>query len=166
MADAVQARRLCAGAIALALLAGCAAPDDAPGDGLRAGPVRGGEDGARTSAGGRSGPAPRGRDGVFDLAFDDTRATEVFDEELLGRRDRAGGTQGLWVTVAGLRRAETAEIVNLATGAAAKVALFPGAVRTGEARISSATAALIGIGAEPVRVRITALRREPVLTAP
>lgn len=161
------------GAVLLVLLAGCAADGGsnrmgaAQGE-LRAGPIRAGDheqaprpdpEGARRGSAAAD-PAP------FTLSFGDARAPSVYQRELVGRRDRPGGTQGLWVTVSGVRRAERAEVVNLATGASVKVALFRGRVRAGEARISNAAAALLGIGSDPAQVRITALRREPVLTAP
>ena len=139
-----RARRLggVAVAVALALLGGCAA-----------GP------------GGRAAPGG-GADGDFALGFTDTPAPGIYERELAGRRDRPGGTQGLWATVPGLPRVERAEIANLATGATVEVALFPGRVPAGTARISNAAAELLGLGAEPVRVRVTVLRREPVLVAP
>lgn len=156
------------GAALLALLAGCAAGGSGQGQGdFRAGPVRGGgaeqvrRDPERQGA--RRGSAAAG---AFTLQFGDALAPSVYQRDLIGRRDRPSGTQGLWATVPDLRRAERAEVVNLATGTSVKVALFRGRVRAGEARISNAAAALLGIGADPARVRITALRREPVLAAP
>lgn len=160
----------------LVLLAGCAAGDvtrggvDGGGAGeseLRVGPVRGGDHDPRPERGPDPGQRRAPADpGAFTLSFGDARAPSVYQRDLIGRRDRPSGTQGLWVTVSGLRRAERAEVVNLATGASVKVALFRGRVRAGEARISNAAAALLGIGSDPVQVRITALRREPVLAAP
>ncbi|WP_181164417.1 hypothetical protein [Amaricoccus solimangrovi] len=150
--------------IALALLAGCAAAPRADQGGLRAGPARGG---GFERAGAATAPAP-GAAGAeaFALSFDDALAPGIYQRDLLGRRDRPKGTQGLWATVPDLRRAERARLVNLATGATVDVALFRGSVPAGEARISNAAAALLGIGAEPARLRVTALRREPVLVAP
>lgn len=122
--------------------------------------------GACAQRNGAAGGAAGGGGEAFALSFGDRLAPEVFQRDLVARRDRPGGTQGAWVTVAGLRRAERALIVNLASGAQAEVALFPGPVRSGEARVSNAAAELIGLGAAPVRARVTALRREPVLVAP
>lgn len=130
-----------AAAAMLALLAACAHESDAPRRG------QGGED-------------------AFALSFGDRLAPEVFERELAAHRDRPKGTQGVWITVAGPRRADRALVVNLATGARAEVALFPGPVPAGEARVSNAAAELLGIGAAPVRVRVTVLRREPMLVAP
>jgi hypothetical protein len=155
-------------ALVLALVSGCAVPE--PGGttpGVRAGSTRSGPPswaapraGAPVSTGGAPGSDR------FVIGFDDTQAPSVFQAELIARRDRPKGTQGLWATVSGLRRAERAVVVNLATGATAEVALFNGPVKRGETRISNAAAVLLGIGAEPVRVRVTALRSEPVLVAP
>jgi hypothetical protein len=151
-------------AVLLALGSGCAAVDPgASGTGVRPdgfAPVSA-PSGARAPAKGGD-PDTEG----FAIGFDDQRAPKVFEAELTARRDKAGGTQGLWATVSGLGRAERAEVVNLATGATAQVALFNGPVKRGEARISNAAAVLLGIGAEPARVRIVALRSEPVIVAP
>lgn len=106
-------------------------------------------------------PAPE----TFGVAFEDAEAPAVFSREMLGRRDRAKGAQGLWAAVPGLRRPERAEIENLETGASVTVALYSGGA-AGEARISTAAAEVLGIGAEPRRVRITAVRREARLVAP
>ena len=150
--------------LALALAAGCAAPGPgtAP-EAPRAGPVRG----DRTPP--AAAPAPRGADPAaesFTINFDDRLAPGVFDAELLARRDQPKGTQGLWATVAGLRRAERARITVPATGASVEVALFNGPVRRGEIRISNAAAVLLGIAAAPTPVRVTALRREAVIVTP
>ncbi|MFO1106405.1 MAG: hypothetical protein U1E34_09895 [Amaricoccus sp.] len=108
--------------------------------------------------------APRsGPDGALTIRFKDTAEPAAFELEALGRRDRPKGAQGLWVVVPQLRRAERAEVTNLTTGATATVALFAGSVPRGEVRLSNATAELLGIGADPVRVRLTALRSEPTL---
>lgn len=97
------------------------------------------------------------------IEFQDTAEPGAFSLEAVGRRDRPKGAQGLWATVPHLRRAERAEVTNLSTGASATVALFAGSVPAGEVRLSNAAAELLGIGTTPVRVRLTAVRREPVL---
>lgn len=107
------------------------------------------------------GPGPD----TFGVTFDDADAPAAFSREMLGRRDRPKGAQGLWATVPGLRRPERAEIENLANGAKVTVALYSGGT-AGEARLSNAAAELLGIDATPERVRITAVRREPRLVAP
>ncbi len=101
----------------------------------------------------------------FGVAFEDAEVPGVYSREALGRRDRPKGAQGLWAAVPGLRRPERAEIENIATGAKVTVALYSGGT-TGEARLSNAAAELLGIGAEPKKVRITAVRREAKLIEP
>lgn len=164
-------------AMLLALGSGCAARDPGAG-GTRSEAPAAGASGPRTAAAspatrvspagvgaGTAAGAASGSDG-FAIGFDDRLAPGIFQAELTARRDRPRGTQGLWATVSGLRRAERAEVVNLATGATTEVALFNGPVARGEARISNAAAVLLGIGAAPVRVRITVIRSEPVIVAP
>ena len=109
--------------------------------------------------------APTPTPDTFGLAFEYAEAPGVYSREMLGRRDRAKGAQGLWAAVPGLRRPERAEIENLATGAKVTVALYSGGA-SGGARLSNAAAEALGIGAEPARVRITAVRREPKLVEP
>ncbi len=128
-------------AVALTLLAGCAGTRVAP-----------------TATGGGTED--------FTLGFADTPAPQIYQRDLAGHRDRPGGTQGLWANVPGLTRAERAEIANLDTGATVKVALFPGRVPAGAARISNAAAEILGIGSAPEPVRVTVLRREPRLVTP
>lgn len=108
---------------------------------------------------------PPGTPETLALTFEDKDVPGIFDRELLGRRDKPKGAQGLWASVPGLRRAERGEVTNLATGAKVTVALFNGAP-AGEARLSNAAAELLGIGSTPTRVRVTVVRREPLLTAP
>lgn len=120
-------------------------------------------EGGATTGAQRSGAAAPD---TIALSFQEVETPSVYARELLGRRDRPSGAQGLWAAVGGLRRAETGRVVNIETGATTTVALFPGRVPAGEARLSNAAAVLIGIGSEPTRVRITAIRREPVLVAP
>ena len=112
---------------------------------------------------GRSAQRP---DEDFALDFADKPAPGIYQRELLGTRDRPKGTQGLWAIVPGLNRAERAEVVDLANGKRVEVALFPGSVPGGTARLSGAAAEVLGIGATPARVRVTVLRREPVLVSP
>ncbi len=99
------------------------------------------------------------------LTFQDAEVPGVLDREALARRDRAKGAQGLWAAVPGLRRPERGLVVNLDTGASVTVALFSGNGPATEIRLSNAAAELIGIGADPERVRVTAVRREPVIVA-
>lgn len=151
----------------LLALGGCAATGPrAPGSGALPGQAP--KSGATATPPGGRAAASAGKAGAegFAIGFDDRPAPGVFQAELLGRRDKPRGTQGLWATVSGLKRAERAEVVNLATGATTEVALFNGPVARGEARISNAAAVLLGIGATPTRVRITVLRSEPVIVAP
>lgn len=70
---------------------------------------------------------------------------------------------GLWAAVPGLARAEHGRVTNPATGAAVDVALFRGG---GTIRLSPDAAKALEIGARPVQVQVTALRREPRIEEP
>lgn len=70
---------------------------------------------------------------------------------------------GLWAAVPGLARAEHGRVTNPATGASVDVALFRGG---GTIRLSPDAAKALGIGARPVAVEVTALRREPRIEEP
>ena len=100
--------------------------------------------------------------GGLSLSFEDRPEPEVFTLEGVGRRDAAGGAGGFWAVVGGLARPERARVENLATGERVIVALFAGGLG-GEVRLSVSAAEALDIGAEPARVRVTALRRAPVL---
>ena len=78
-----------------------------------------------------------------------------------------GGTHRIIVRLVrclggGRPRPERAELVNLETGDSVVVALFAGR-RGAPVRLSNAAAEAIGVGAAPVRVRVTALRSRPTL---
>lgn len=100
------------------------------------------------------------------IAFETVEAPEAFFRDGLAVADRADGASGFWAAVPRLPRPERALIVNPATEAAVEVALFAGGSVGAPVRLSGAAAEALGIGAEPVRVRITALRRQPRLVAP
>jgi hypothetical protein len=102
--------------------------------------------------------------GALSLSFEDRAEPGVFSAEGAGRRDAPEGAGGLWAVVEGLGRPERGRVENLATGAAVTVALFAGGSANGEIRLSGEAADALGIADEPVRVRVTALRREPLLT--
>lgn len=94
------------------------------------------------------------------LTFEDMPAPGAFATEGPAVRDAEGGADGLWATVAGLPRPERARITNPETGETVVVALFRG--RAGEPiRVSNEAAGALGIGGEPVRVDVTALRSRP-----
>jgi hypothetical protein len=95
----------------------------------------------------------------FRLSFEDRPAPVAFSLEAPAVRDRPGGAGGLWAVVPGLPRPERARVVNLATGAEAVVALFAGG--PAGIRLSNRAADALGIAAEPVPVRVTALRSRP-----
>ena len=97
----------------------------------------------------------------FRLRFEDAPAPAAFGLEAAAVRDRAGGAEGLWAVVPGLPRPERATLVNLETGDETEVALFAGGA--GPIRVSNEAADAVGIGADPVPVRVTALRRRPSL---
>ena len=106
----------------------------------------------------QGGPADAER--PLRLSFEDQPAPAAFSLEAPAVRDRPGGAGGLWAVVPGLSRPERARAVNLATGAEAVVALFAGGA-AGRIRLSNAAADALGIAAQPVAVRVTALRSRP-----
>jgi len=133
------------GTLALALAcAGCALVP-VPGIGPGAGP--------------ETGPATIG------IAFETMPVPTAFFVEGPAVADRPGGVPGYWAVVPRLSRPERARIVNVATGAAVDAALFAGGRAGAPIRLSGAVAEALGIGAAPVAVRITALRREPRVVA-
>lgn len=121
------------------LLAACTPPDE-----------------TRETAGG-------GRD--LDIAFEDTPRPDVLSRTGNARRDDSStAAPGLWAVVPGLSRAERAEVESLASGARVMVSLFAGNPGSGAAiRLSPQAADILGVLDAPVPVRITAIRREPVL---
>jgi hypothetical protein len=120
---------------AAATLAACAPADDRPPDAVR-------------------------------VSFQEVLEPEAYEVETLARADAdAEGAPGYWAAAPGLPRPERALVVNLATGAEVRVALYRGR-SGGPVTLSAAAAEAIGLGAEPGRVRVTALRREPTLAAP
>jgi hypothetical protein len=104
--------------------------------------------------------------GGLRLSFEDRREPGAFQREGVGRRDRPDGAAGLWAVVAGLPRPERATVENLETGAETSVALFAGGGNPADIRLSAEAADALGIGDRPVRIRVTALRREPQLAVP
>ena len=107
------------------------------------------------------GAAPAGQ-GIA-LRFEDKAEPGVFSGEGPGVRDGPKGAGGLWAAVAGLPRPERGLVVNTKTGAKVVVALFAAGKGGPAIRLSNETADALGIGDDPVPVRITALRREPEL---
>lgn len=102
-------------------------------------------------------------DGI-QLSYEHVLAPQVFSREGAAVADGPDGEAGFWAVAPGLPRPERGRVENLATGATIDVALYAG--RGGAIRLSAATAEAIGIGPEPERVRVTALRREPRIAAP
>jgi hypothetical protein len=104
---------------------------------------------------------PAATDQGLQLRFEDRAYPAVFSREGPAVRDRPDGSAGLWVAVAGLPRPERALVVNPTTGAEVTVALFAAASGSGPAiRLSNEAADALGVAAQPVPVRITALRRQ------
>lgn len=100
---------------------------------------------------------------VFSLSFEDRPQPGVFVLQAPAVRDAGDGAAGLWAAVDGLDRPERAEAVNLDTGDVVALALYR-ASRAGAAiRLSNEAADALGVGDEPVNIRITALRRKPVV---
>lgn len=107
------------------------------------------------------GPAPE--EGDISLRFEEKPAPDVFLIESEARRDKPGGAAGLWAAVQGLRRPERAEAVNLATGRSVDLALYSAGKGGAAIRLSDEAAEALGIADQPVKVRITALRQQPVI---
>lgn len=103
--------------------------------------------------GGEPGPPER-------LGFEDRLAPEAFEREAPAVRDAPDGAAGLWAAVPDLPRPERALVLNIANGDEVEVALFAGRRGT-PVRLSVEAAEALGIGDDPVNVRITALRRQP-----
>lgn len=113
---------------------------------------------------GHLGPlAPDADPGALELRFEDQPAPEVFLIEAGAVRDAPDGAPGLWASVRGLARPERAEVVNLASGKSVDVALYRAGGSGPTIRLSDEAADALGIADEPVNVRITALRRRPVV---
>lgn len=97
------------------------------------------------------------------IQFEDKAEPGVFETSGSAVRDKEGGAGGMWAAVPNLPRPERAEIAIAGSGRhhgkTAVVALF----RTGGSviRVSNEAADALGIGGEPVDVRITALRSVP-----
>lgn len=107
-------------------------------------------------------PAPE--EGDIRLSFEEKPAPDVFLIEAEAQRDKPDGAAGLWAAVAGLRRPERAEAVNLATGRTVDLALYSAGGSGPVIRLSGEAADALGIATgEAVKVRITALRQQPVV---
>jgi len=105
---------------------------------------------------------PPDPDRPFRLVIEDIPAASVFSREGSAVRDRPDGAAGSWAVIRGLPRPERAEVVNLESGAVVVVALFSS--RSGpDIRLSNEAADALGIDDTPIRVRVTALRSQPVL---
>lgn len=111
-----------------------------------------------------SGPGPGGR---FGIALQDRERPEILQREGLAVRGAAEDVPGYWGVLPGLEQAERAIVENLASGASVQVSLWSGDTgREGAViRLSPQAADELGILATPARVRVTALRREPLLVA-
>lgn len=100
------------------------------------------------------------------VAFEDHPRPDILSRTGNAIRDRdPEATPGLWGVVPGLARAETALVESTTTGASIALPLFSGSTGTRDIaiRLSPQAADALGILEAPVPVRITALRREPVL---
>lgn len=102
----------------------------------------------------------------LDVTFEDHPRPDILSRTGNAIRDRdPEAIPGLWGVVPGLPRAETALVENTHTGASIALPLFSGSTgsRTIAIRLSPQAADALGILEAPAPVRITALRREPVL---
>lgn len=114
------------------------------------------------------GPLGQGRsagpgDGDLELSFEDAPSPDVFLIEAPAVRDGPDGASGLWAAVQGLKRPERAEAVNVATGATVDVALYRAGGGAPAIRLSNEAADALDVGDTAVNIRITALRRKPVV---
>ena len=107
------------------------------------------------------GEAPAGD--TLALSFEDAPSPGVFLLEAPAERDAPDGAAGLWAAVRGLARPERAEAVNFATGARVELALYRAGGSGPAIRLSNAAADALGVEEAAVNVRITALRRRPVI---
>ena len=115
--------------------------------------------GALTACAGSGGPEP---DGGLRLSFEDQLEPEVFALQAAAVRDGADGSAGLWAAVRGLRQAERGVVV-VDDSRRVVVALFPARPGDPDVRLSNTAADALGLGDEPTRVTVTALRRQPRL---
>lgn len=118
---------------------------------------------ALSACGRPGGPDPRQGDGGLELSFEDNPAPSVFQLEGEAVRDTPDGAAGLWAAVSGLDRPERAEAVNVGTGKRVSLALYRARGSGPAIRLSNEAADALGVKDQPVNVRITALRRRPVV---
>lgn len=117
---------------------------------------------ACTPSGGADYTAPTGR---YQIGFEDRPVPQAFERQGEARRAAANAPGGMWGVVSGLRRAERAQVRNIATGAEVTVPLFSGPTGGAAILLSRAASDEIGITDAPVAVTVTAVRREPTLRA-
>lgn len=108
---------------------------------------------------------PGGRPDALGIRFDVVEEPAAFALEGLARRPDRDAPGGYWAVVPGLPRAESAAVRRQGGGKAVVVSLFraPRGTPPGAIVLSEAAAAALGIGDDPVPVRIVAVREEPEL---
>jgi hypothetical protein len=104
---------------------------------------------------------PTATPGAGRLTFQDLRAPGVYDRGGMAVSDSAEGAAGFWAAVPGIPRPERAVAINLDTGAEVEVALFAAPRSARAIRLSHEAAAALGVGDQPARIRIVAMRRKP-----
>ncbi len=120
---------------------------------------------ARGGGAARDGAPPA--EGALQLSYATVPAPQAFSRDGAAVADDPEGAAGLWAIVPGLPRPERGLVVNVATGVGSEAALLGGRGGPGGAfRLSGALALAIGVGDQPARVRVTALRREPRIVPP
>lgn len=102
-------------------------------------------------------------DGGLALRFEDRPAPAAFLLEADAVRDAPDGAAGLWAAVRGLERPERAEAVVVRTGKRVALSLYRAGRSSPAIRLSNEAADALGVADAPVNVRITALRRRPVV---
>lgn len=108
--------------------------------------------------------APQARVAGMAFSFEDVLEPRIYSHAGPAVAEAEDAAPGLWAAVPGLARAERGRIVNPASGAKVDVALYRG--RGATIRLSPEAAKALGVAGRAVPVQVTALRREPKVSAP
>lgn len=107
-------------------------------------------------------PLPGNRADGLGIRYDVVEEPAAFALDGVARRPDRDAAGGYWAVVPGLPRAELAVVRRQGGREDVVVALFraPRTAKSGEIVLSEAAAAALGIGDDPVPVRIVAVREE------